>query len=252
MGTLGDRIGRRRLLLIGAAAFGMASVLAAISTSAEMLIATSALLGIAGATVAPSTLSLIRNMFLDPHQRTVAISVWIMSYSLGAALGPIFGGLVLEYFWWGSVFLIDVPVMLLLLIAGPKLLPEYRDPNAGRLDIPSAALSLGAILAVIFGLKQFAQDGLGWLSSCHDRAGLALGVVFVRRQRRLNDPLIDFGLFQVPGFTSSLFLYGFGILLCSVGFCSFRSTSSWCSACHRWKLDCGRCHGRSRSSLAPC
>src|SRR5688572_31378869 len=116
MGTLGDRIGRRRLLLIGAGAFGVTSVLAAFSRSAEMLIATRALLGLAGATVAPSTLSLIRNMFLDPRQRTVAISVWIMSYSLGGALGPIIGGLMLEFFWWGSVFLISVPVMVLLLI----------------------------------------------------------------------------------------------------------------------------------------
>ena len=130
MGTLGDRIGRRRLLLTGAA-FGVASVLAAFSRSAEMLIATRALLGIAGATVAPSTLSLIRNMFLDAHQRTVAISVWIMSYSIGGAIGPLIGGVMLEYFWWGSVFLISVPVMAVLLIVGPKLLPEYRDPNAG-------------------------------------------------------------------------------------------------------------------------
>ena len=128
-GTLGDRIGRRRLLLTGAAMFGAASVLAAFSRSAEMLIATRALLGIAGATVAPSTLSLIRNMFLDPQQRTVAISVWIMSYSIGGAIGPLIGGLMLEFFWWGSVFLISVPVMALLLIVGPKLLPEYKDPN---------------------------------------------------------------------------------------------------------------------------
>src|SRR6185369_14685209 len=122
-GTLGDRIGRRRLLLIGAAMFGAASVAAAFSRSASMLIATRALLGIAGATVAPSTLSLIRNMFLDPRQRTTAISVWIMSFSLGGAIGPLIGGLMLEYFWWGSVFLLSVPVMVLLLILGPILLP---------------------------------------------------------------------------------------------------------------------------------
>src|SRR5688572_25000243 len=154
MGTLGDRIGRRRLLMIGAGAFGVASVVAAFSTSAEMLIATRALLGIAGATLAPSTLSLIRNMFLDPHQRTVAISMWITSFSVGAAIGPLLGGLVLEFFWWGAVFLLAVPVMVVLLIVGPKLLPEYRDPQAGRIDLLSAAMSLAAVLAIIFGLKQ--------------------------------------------------------------------------------------------------
>jgi len=141
MGTLGDRIGRRRLLLIGAAAFGVASVLAAMSTTARMLIAARALLGVAGATIAPSTLSLIRNMFLDPKQRTVAIGVWITSYSVGGAIGPIAGGLLLEHHSWGSVFLIGVPVMVLLLAVGPSLLPEYRDPNAGRLDLASAALA---------------------------------------------------------------------------------------------------------------
>ena len=132
MGTLGDRIGRRRLLLVGAAAFAVGSVLAAFSRSAEMLIATRALLGLAGATLAPSTLSLIRNMFLDPRQRRVAVAWWITSYSAGAAIGPLIGGVLLEHFWWGSVFLISVPVMLLLLAVGPVLLPEFRDPNAGR------------------------------------------------------------------------------------------------------------------------
>src|SRR5688500_3163402 len=130
MGTLGDRIGRRKLLLIGAAAFGVASVLAAFSNSSGMLIATRALLGIAGATLAPSTLSLIRNMFLDPHQRTLAIGIWTTSFSVGGAIGPLAGGLVLEFFWWGAVFLLAVPVMALLLILGPRFLPEYRDPDA--------------------------------------------------------------------------------------------------------------------------
>src|SRR5919106_3015320 len=133
MGTLGDRIGRRRLLLIGAVAFGLASLFAALSTSAEMLIAARALLGVAGATLAPSTLSLIRNMFHDPTQRTLAIGVWITSFSAGAAVGPLIGGLLLERFWWGSVFLPALPVMALLLALGPRLLPEYRDPDAGRL-----------------------------------------------------------------------------------------------------------------------
>ncbi|MEX0816401.1 MAG: MFS transporter [Gaiellales bacterium] len=218
MGSLGDRIGRRRLLLIGAAAFGAVSVLAAFSTSAEMLIATRALLGLAGATLAPSTLSLIRNMFLDPQQRTTAIAVWITSFSVGAAIGPLLGGLVLEFFWWGAAFLLAVPVMGLLLVLGPKLLPEYRDPEAGRADLPSAALSLVAVLAMVFGLKQFAQDGLGWLPALSVLAGLAVGVAFVRRQRQLADPLIDLRLFRIPAFSASLATYGVGIFLVFGGF----------------------------------
>jgi DHA2 family multidrug resistance protein-like MFS transporter len=204
MGTLGDRIGRRRLLLIGAVAFGLASVLAAFSTSAEMLIAARAMLGVAGATLAPSTLSLIRNMFLDPRQRTVAISVWITSFSVGGALGPLVGGILLQYFWWGSVFLVAVPVMVMLLALGPVLLPEYRDPEAGRLDLLSAALSLAAVLAVIFGLKQAAENGFGSLPAISILAGLVLGLVFLRRQRKLADPLIDLALFRSPAFSTSL------------------------------------------------
>jgi DHA2 family multidrug resistance protein-like MFS transporter len=204
MGTLGDRIGRRRLLLIGAAAFGAASVLAALSTSAAMLIAARALLGIAGATLAPSTLSLIRSMFLDPRQRTFAIGVWITSFSAGGAIGPLVGGLLLERFWWGSVFLLAVPVMALLLVVGPRLLPEFRDPEAGRVDLASAAVSLVAVLAMIYGLKQIAQDGAGRVPALSIAAGLAAGALFVRRQRRLADPLIDVRLFRVPAFSAAL------------------------------------------------
>src|SRR5687767_10284391 len=162
MGTLGDRLGRRRVLLAGAAAFGAASLLAAFSTSAEMLIVARALLGLAGATIAPSTLSLIRNLFLDDSQRTFAIGVWITAYSLGGALGPLLGGVLLEFFWWGSVFLLALPVMALLLVLGPFLLPEFRDPTAGRIDLTSAALSLLAVLAMIYGLKYLAQEGFNW------------------------------------------------------------------------------------------
>jgi MFS transporter, DHA2 family, multidrug resistance protein len=213
MGTLGDRIGRRRLLLIGAVAFGVASILTAFSTSPEMLIASRALLGIAGATIAPSTLSLIRNMFLDPHQRTVAIGVWITAFSMGGAFGPILGGALLEFFWWGSVFLLAVPVMALLLVLGPILLPEYKDPDAGRLDLVSAGLSLVAVLAVVYGLKQFAQDGFESTAFAAILAGLALGAVFVYRQKRLADPLIDLRLFRVPAFSASLAAYTLGILV---------------------------------------
>ena len=213
MGTLGDRIGRRKLLLLGAVLFGVASVLAAFSTSAKMLIATRALLGLAGATVAPSTLSLIRNMFHDPHQRTKAIGVWVTSYSVGGVIGPVVGGVLLEYFWWGSVFLIAVPVMVLLLVVGPILLPEYRDPNAGRLDITSAALSMAAVLSIIYGLKRIAADGFSWTFALVILSGIAIGAVFVRRQRRLADPLIDLRLFSVPAFSASLGTYLMAIFI---------------------------------------
>src|SRR6059036_4065300 len=213
MGTLGDRIGRRRLLLIGAAAFGVASVIAAFSTTAEMLIATRALLGVAGATLAPSTLSLIRNMFLDPHQRTVAIGVWVTSYSVGGAIGPLLGGVLLQYFWWGSVFLIGVPVMLLLLVLGPVLLPEFRDPNAGLLDLFSAALSLVAVLAVIYGLKRIAEHGLALVPALTIVTGLAVGAAFLRRQRALPHPLIELQLFRSRAFSASLAVYLLGTLV---------------------------------------
>jgi DHA2 family multidrug resistance protein-like MFS transporter len=204
MGTLGDRIGRRRLLLIGAGAFGAASVLAAFSSTPEMLIAARALLGIAGATLAPSTLSLIRNMFEDAAQRTVAIGIWVTSFSVGAAIGPLVGGVLLESFHWGSVFLLAVPVMALLLAIGPRLLPEYKDPEPGRLDLASAALSLLAVLAVIYGIKTIARDGIGLAGVAPVLAGLAAGAIFVDRQRRLAEPAIDLALFRRPAFSLAL------------------------------------------------
>jgi len=207
MGTLGDRIGRRKLLMIGAAAFGVASVLAAFSNSAEMLIVTRALHGLAGATIAPSTLSLIRNMFDDPAERMKAIGVWISSFSIGAVMGPLVGGVLLEYFWWGSVFLINVPVMILLLVLAPRLLPEYKDETAERLDISSAVLSLAAVLFVIYALKHTAENGFSLLSVMCLAMGLALGTWFVRRQKNLSHPLIDLNLFKAPGFVAVLGTY---------------------------------------------
>ena len=204
MGTLGDRIGRRRLLLGGATAFGTVSVLAALSTSPEMLIASRALLGIAGATIAPSTLSLIFAMFKDPKQRATAIGVWISAFSAGSAVGPVLGGIVLEQFWWGAVFLLALPVMALLLILGPRLLPEYRDPNAGRLDLVSVALLVVAVLAVIFGLKQIAQDGISAVPIVAAAIGLSVGAIWVRRQLTAEDPMIDLSLIRIPQFSASL------------------------------------------------
>jgi MFS transporter, DHA2 family, multidrug resistance protein len=217
-GTLGDRIGRRKVLLIGAALFGAASTIAAFSSSAEMLIATRALLGLAGATVAPSTMSLIRHMFPHPHQRTTAISVWIMAFSLGGAIGPIVGGVMLQFFWWGSVFLLNVPVMLLILVLGPKLLPEFRDPNTGKLDPMSAAMSMAAVLAMIYGLKTMAQDGVTIAAMAAIVIGAVLGWSFVQRQLRLAHPLLDLTLFRIRAFTASLALYGGTILIGFGGF----------------------------------
>jgi MFS transporter, DHA2 family, multidrug resistance protein len=212
MGTLGDRIGRRKLLLIGAAAFGAASVLAAYSTSPEMLIAARALLGIAGATVAPSTLALISNMFRDAQQRGLAIGVWLVCFMGGAAIGPLAGGVMLESFWWGSVFLLGVPAMLLLLVLGPILLPEYRNAAAGRLDLPSVALSLAAILPIVYGLKELARNGWHPVPLAAIVAGTAVGIGFVRRQRTLADPLLDVRLFANRAFSGALGSMFFGTL----------------------------------------
>ncbi|MBZ0284309.1 MAG: MFS transporter [Anaerolineae bacterium] len=213
MGTLGDRIGRRKLLLIGAVAFGLASMLAAFSTTPGMLIAARAVLGVAGATLMPSTMSLIRNMFLNPAQRTVAIGIWVSGFSVGSAVGPLIGGALLEYFSWGSVFLLAVPIMAVLLIAGPLLLPEYKDPNPGRFDLLSAGMSLAAVLLVIYGLKQVAEIGFGLLPLLLIVLGLAIGFAFVQRQRTLADPLLDLRLFRVPAFSASLATYTFGIFV---------------------------------------
>jgi MFS transporter, DHA2 family, multidrug resistance protein len=220
MGTLGDRIGRRRLLLYGAAAFGVVSVLAALSTSPGMLIGARALLGVAGATLAPSTLSLIFSMFPDPRQRSTAIGVWITSFSAGGAIGPVAGGLLLEHFWWGSVFLLAAPVMALLLALGPRVLPEYRAQGAGRLDLASAALLLVAVLAVIFGIKEIAQDGISWPAVAAIGAGLVVGVGFVRRQLTLADPMIDLRLFRIQAFNASLATNLLGIFI-AVGYFLF-------------------------------
>lgn len=204
MGTLGDRIGRRRVLLAGAAAFAVASLFAALASTAATLILARTILGIAGATVAPSTLSLIVNLFPVESERTRAIGIWGTAFALGGLVGPLIGGLLLQFFPWGSVFLINIPVMLALLVAGPFLLPEYRSVSATRLDLVSVALSLGMVLPVIWGLKETATEGLHPAGILAIVAGFGIGTLFVRRQGQLADPLIDLSLFRIPAFTASL------------------------------------------------
>ncbi|MEZ0089072.1 MFS transporter [Streptacidiphilus sp. EB129] len=204
MGSLSDRIGRRRLLLIGTAAFGAASLLAAYAPGAAWLIAARALLGVAGATIMPSTLSLIRNLFPDDRERAKAIGIWGAAATAGAAVGPLLGGLMLEHFWWGSVFLINLPIVLLLLILGRRLLPESRDPQAGAWDLPSVGFSLVGIIGVVYAVKEAA---VGAALSLHVLAAAVLGVVglvwFVRRQLRLPVPLLDVRLFADRRFTAA-------------------------------------------------
>ncbi|WP_445401343.1 MFS transporter [Streptomyces sp. LE64] len=211
MGAAGDRYGRRRLLLAGAVLFAGASVLAAYADSAQMLIGARALLGLAGATLMPSTLSLVRVMFPDPAQRGVAVAVVMMSFSVGTTVGPLLGGLLLEHFWWGSVFLLGVPVMVLLLVLGPLLLPEYRDPEGGRVDPLSAVLSVAGMLGIVYAVKETAAHGPAWTAAAAGLAGLALGVWFVRRQLSLPEPLLDLGLLRDRIINTSLGTYLLGL-----------------------------------------
>ncbi|MEB7505480.1 MFS transporter [Arthrobacter koreensis] len=204
MGNLADRIGRKRLLLIGSVAFGLASVMAAFAPSAEILILSRALLGIAGATVMPSTLSIIRNLFLDPVQRTRAIAIWSAGAMAGGAVGPLVGGALLEFFWWGSVFLINVPVIAVILVLGAWLLPESRNPDAGRIDLLSALLSVLAIVPLVFAIKQAVGSGFGWPGLAGALVGLAAGWLFIRRQRGMQTPLVDVSLFKIPAFSGAV------------------------------------------------
>lgn len=204
MGTLGDRIGRRRLLMIGAAVFGAASVATALSTSPGMLIGTRAVMGAAGATLMPSTMSLIRNMFHDENERRAAIGIWAAGFSAGGVIGLVAGGALLQYFSWGAVFEINVPIMLLLLILAPLLLPEFRNAAAGRPDLLSTVLAFVAVLPMIWGVKQFAEDGMDWPPVAGLVAGLTFLAVFVLRQRRLDDPVIDVRLFRAPAFSAAV------------------------------------------------
>ncbi|PVE10905.1 MFS transporter [Streptomyces scopuliridis] len=204
MGSLGDRIGRKKLLLTGAVAFGGVSVLNAYATTPEMMIVARALLGVAGATLMPATLALIRNIFHDPRERSLAIGIWGAMASAGAAVGPVVGGFLLEHFWWGSVFLINLPVMAVLVIVGIKTLPESKNPAPGPWDLTSVVLSLVGVVGVVYAIKEAAAHGPGWDVVVVGLLGAGALHWFVRRQLTLPAPLLDIRLFHHRGFSGAV------------------------------------------------
>ncbi len=222
MGSFGDRYGRRRLLMIGATGFAVFSVAAAFAPTAEFLVASRVGLGVFGAMLMPSTLSLIRNIFLDRDQRRVAIAVWAAGFSAGAALGPLVGGALLEHFWWGSVFLLAVPVLLVLLAVTPSLVPESSDPNPGRVDYLSIVLSIATMLPVVFAIKTFAKGGSTTVAVAAVVVGVVSGTLFVRRQLSRHNPMLDVRLFSVRPFTGAV-LVNLLAIFALVGFLYFVS-----------------------------
>lgn len=211
MGNLADRIGRKKLLMVGICAFGGASVLAAFAPNPVMLIAARALLGAAAATLMPSSLAMVRAIFSDSAQRTRAIAIWSAGATGGAALGPLVGGVLLEHFWWGSVFLINVPVMVLALVFGLRLLPESRSETAQPVDLVSSVLSILAIIPLVYAVKRWASEGLHPSVVLAAVFGLLMGWIFLRRQRRLVVPLLDVALFRVPAFLGAVIANGLAL-----------------------------------------
>ncbi|WP_299519286.1 MFS transporter [uncultured Serinicoccus sp.] len=204
MGTVGDRVGRRRTLLVGATGFAGVSALAAFAPTAELLLLARVALGVFGATLMPATLSLLRTMFLDRDQRRLAIAIWATAFSVGSALGPVVGGILLAHFAWGSVFLVAVPILLPLLVLGPFLIRESRDPAPGRVDPVGIALSMAALGGLAWSVKHAAVGGVDLVAVLALVLALGAGVLFVRRMRRTVDPMLDVGLFAVPVFSGAL------------------------------------------------
>ncbi|MFF8536909.1 MFS transporter [Streptomyces sp. SAS_267] len=212
MGSLGDRIGRKRLLLAGATAFGLISVLNAYATTPETMILARALLGVAGATLMPATLALIRNIFHDSRERSLAIGIWGATASAGTAVGPVVGGFLLEHFWWGSVFLINLPVMVVLVLVGRRLLPESKSPNPGPWDLISVTLSLVGVIGVVYAVKELAAHGPGGGALAAGLLGAGALFWFVRRQLTLPAPLLDVRLFRNRGFSGAVLADLFTVL----------------------------------------
>lgn len=204
MGSAGDAFGRRRLLLTGSLGFAVVSAVAAFAPTAGALIAARAALGFFGAMLMPATLSIIRNVFEDPTERRTAIAVWAAGFSGGAALGPIVGGFLLEHFWWGSVFLLAVPVLVPLLALGFWLIPESRDPHPGPIDPVSILLVMATMTPFVWAIKDASQNGVGAAPLGALAVTAVCGTLFVRRQLARAKPMLDVRLFTVPAFSGAI------------------------------------------------
>ncbi|MER7345403.1 MFS transporter [Streptomyces aurantiacus] len=205
-GTLGDRVGRRRVLLLGYGLFGVASAVAALADTPHVLIAARALLGVGGAMIMPATLSILRQVFPDRRERALAIGIWSAVAAVGAACGPLLGGFLLEHFWWGSVFLINIPLMLVSLPVGRWLLPESTGRRNGPWDVVGALMAAGGLFGLVLGVKRLGsgESPFGATTLLAVAVGGGLLVAFVRRQRRRRYPLVDLAMFTRPAFSTSV------------------------------------------------
>ncbi|WET79274.1 MFS transporter [Amycolatopsis sp. QT-25] len=203
-GAIGDRYGRLKLLMIGAAVFGIGSAGAAFAPNPETLIVFRALTGLAGATLLPSALAVLSELFTDPRRRAQAIGVFAAAFAAGFGIGPVVGGVLLERFSWGSVFLVNLPVIAVFLVLAPVLLREVRATGQGRVDVLSVGLSAAGLLLAIHGIKHTAADGPSVGAVFAGIAGAVLLVWFARRQRGLDHPLVDFSLFRDRVFTLAI------------------------------------------------
>ncbi|MGB3302357.1 MFS transporter [Gordonia sp. (in: high G+C Gram-positive bacteria)] len=213
MGNLGDRIGRRRILFLGAALFGAASVLAAFAPSTAFLIAARALMGVGGATLMPASLALIANMFPDGRSRARAIGIWTSAFAGGAALGPVIGGMLLHHYWWGVVFLINVPVLAILFAVGPFVLPEYHSPSSEPFDVIGVLLSMLGLLPAVYSVKSLATEGLSTAAVITGLFGLAMLLTFLWHESRTPAPLLNLRLFRNPIFSAALAIALVGIMV---------------------------------------
>ncbi|GAB4583374.1 MFS transporter [Nocardia sp. IFM 10818] len=200
-GALGDRYGRKKVLLAALLVFGVAAVACAFAATSGQLIAARAALGIGAAAMMPLSMAVLPGLFPDPAERQRALTVWITSTAIGLPLGPIVGGWLLQNFWWGSVFLLNVPLVIVGAIAVALLVPESRSENVFRIDLPGVVLSAAGMLGFTYGFIRLGEEGWGngpaWLAVA---AGVALLAGFALWQRRAAHPLVDTGLFAAPGF----------------------------------------------------